>query len=219
MKLAIRDDDTCYFTDPSELERVYHDVWDRIPVCLATVPFAVGYERAGIPREVLIRNQFGGSLGGPIRKNRGFFFFNWQSQRMQQSLTQTRTVLTPTARQGIFRYMVGAANAASFVNASGQPTVPACGGSVSTNCYMSYDMAANDPLGKGLDKLMQSQVKLTDLPNDYSGGDGFNTANFRFNAPASAPQDNYTTKIDWRFNSATQASFLAPLALASWALR
>ena len=50
MKLAIRDDDTCYFTDPTELERVYGDVWDYIPICLATVPFAVGYERAGIPR-------------------------------------------------------------------------------------------------------------------------------------------------------------------------
>ena len=51
MKVAIRDDDTCYFTDPAELERVYHDVWDRVPVCLATVPFAIGYERVGIPRE------------------------------------------------------------------------------------------------------------------------------------------------------------------------
>jgi predicted deacetylase len=50
MKLAIRDDDTCYFTDPAELEHVYHDVWDRVPVCLATVPFAIGYERVGIPR-------------------------------------------------------------------------------------------------------------------------------------------------------------------------
>jgi len=30
---------------------VYHDVWDRLPVCLATVPFAIGYERAGIARE------------------------------------------------------------------------------------------------------------------------------------------------------------------------
>ncbi len=51
MKFAIRDDDTCYFTDPADLERVYHDVWDVVPVCLATVPFAIGYERAGIPRE------------------------------------------------------------------------------------------------------------------------------------------------------------------------
>src|SRR5438034_4763032 len=51
MKVAIRDDDTCYFTPPEALERVYHDVWDVVPVCLATVPFAVGYPRAGIPRE------------------------------------------------------------------------------------------------------------------------------------------------------------------------
>jgi len=51
MKVAIRDDDTCYFTAPESLVRVYHDVWDRVPVCLATVPFAIGYERAGIPKE------------------------------------------------------------------------------------------------------------------------------------------------------------------------
>lgn len=51
MKVAVRDDDACYFTAPASLERVYHDVWDRVPVCLATVPFAIGYERSGIPRE------------------------------------------------------------------------------------------------------------------------------------------------------------------------
>src|SRR5262245_39915916 len=51
MKVAIRDDDTCYFTSPDALEHVYRDVWDRVPVCLATVPRAIGYERAGIPRE------------------------------------------------------------------------------------------------------------------------------------------------------------------------
>ena len=38
MKVAIRDDDTCYFTAPDELERVYSDIWDRVPVCLAIVP-------------------------------------------------------------------------------------------------------------------------------------------------------------------------------------
>jgi predicted deacetylase len=51
VKVALRDDDTCYFTAPETLERVYHDVWDRLPVCLATVPFAIGYERKGIPQE------------------------------------------------------------------------------------------------------------------------------------------------------------------------
>jgi hypothetical protein len=51
MKVALRDDDTCYFTAPEELERVYQDVWDRLPVCLATVPHAIGYQRQGIPQE------------------------------------------------------------------------------------------------------------------------------------------------------------------------
>jgi predicted deacetylase len=49
MKVALRDDDTCYFTAPEALERVYTGIWERIPVCLATVPFAIGYPRAGIP--------------------------------------------------------------------------------------------------------------------------------------------------------------------------
>ncbi len=49
MKVALRDDDTSYFTAPARLHEVYRDVWDRVPVCLATVPFAVGYRRPGIP--------------------------------------------------------------------------------------------------------------------------------------------------------------------------
>jgi len=51
MKVALRDDDTSYFTLPARLHDVYRDVWDRIPVCLATVPFAIGYRQAGIPEE------------------------------------------------------------------------------------------------------------------------------------------------------------------------
>jgi hypothetical protein len=66
MKVAIRDDDTCYFTAPGTLERVYHDVWDRVPVCLATVPCAIGYERAGIPPEHWRSGQ-----AFPLAANRG----------------------------------------------------------------------------------------------------------------------------------------------------
>jgi hypothetical protein len=51
MKVALRDDDACYFTSPERLRAVYDDVWDRVPVCLAAVPLAIGYERPGIPRE------------------------------------------------------------------------------------------------------------------------------------------------------------------------
>ena len=51
MKVALRDDDTSYFTSPARLHEVYDEIWDRVPVCLATVPFAIGYKNPGIPEE------------------------------------------------------------------------------------------------------------------------------------------------------------------------
>jgi hypothetical protein len=49
MKVALRDDDTSYFTDPAAIERVYGGIWTSTPVCLAVVPFAIGYKNPGIP--------------------------------------------------------------------------------------------------------------------------------------------------------------------------
>jgi predicted deacetylase len=49
MKVAVRDDDTCYFTTPQELERVYAGIWERVPICLATIPFAKGYKSPAVP--------------------------------------------------------------------------------------------------------------------------------------------------------------------------
>ena len=157
--------------------------------------------RSGLARQVLNRNQFGASLGGPLVKNKIFFFFNWQSQRLQQSISQTRTVLTAEARHGLFRFMVGAPNSPNFVNSTGQPVVPACGGSAAGNCYRTFDLAAADPLSRGLDPLMKTQVNLTNLPNDFSAGDGLNTATYRFNAPSSTPADDYTGKLDYDINA------------------
>jgi predicted deacetylase len=51
MKVALRDDDTSYFTDPGKLESVYHDVWDRVPVGLAVVPHAAGFADRAIPEK------------------------------------------------------------------------------------------------------------------------------------------------------------------------
>ena len=49
MKVALRDDDTSYFTEPDRLDAVYHDVWDRMPVSLAVVPCAAGFRDKAIP--------------------------------------------------------------------------------------------------------------------------------------------------------------------------
>lgn len=51
LRAAIRDDDTCYFTRPEALERVYGQYWDRIPVSLAVVPAHASTRSKGIPRE------------------------------------------------------------------------------------------------------------------------------------------------------------------------
>jgi hypothetical protein len=50
VRVALRDDDTSYFTEPERLEAVYHDVWDELPVCLAVVPRAAGFRDKAIPQ-------------------------------------------------------------------------------------------------------------------------------------------------------------------------
>jgi len=50
--------------------------------------------------EVLKRNQYGANLGGPIKKDKEFFFINWESQKLVSVSRQLGTVLTPKQRAG-----------------------------------------------------------------------------------------------------------------------
>ena len=54
----------------------------------------------GLPRTPLIRNQFGGTVGGPVIKDKLFFFFSYEGNRIIQSASQTRTVPTDSYRAG-----------------------------------------------------------------------------------------------------------------------
>src|SRR5437667_2630296 len=53
-----------------------------------------------LPKAPLKRNQFGASLGGPVRKDRTFFFLNYEGVRQSAGTSFLGTLLTPETRQG-----------------------------------------------------------------------------------------------------------------------
>ncbi len=121
----------------------------------------------------LIQNTYGASMGGPIKHSKTFFFANWQGQRTRQETVRNRTVLTATARQGIFEWK----------DASGT--------------VQQYNIVANDPRHLGIDPTVKKQsIDLLPLPNNNDLGDGLNLAGFRFNNPTPSSSDQATGKID-----------------------
>ena len=53
-------------------------------------------------KPALRRNQFGGSLGGPLKRNKAHFFFNVEAQRQDREQTRIRNVPSPDETQGRF---------------------------------------------------------------------------------------------------------------------
>ncbi len=120
-----------------------------------------------------VRNQFGYSFGGPIRKNKTFFFFNEEFQRFRTTLTNSATVPTQDFKNGVFNF-------------NGNETVDLRPGS------------ANNPENLPADPTMQAILALYPNPTQLNS-DGY-TGQIFF--PSSSQQDSYQTvaKIDHHFN-------------------
>src|SRR5262245_2904239 len=74
----------------------------------------------GVGKDYYNGNQFGGRVGGPVIKNKTFFFFLFDGQRYVTKSTFIGTVLTDQARQGVFRYFPNVQNGNILTNT---PTV------------------------------------------------------------------------------------------------
>jgi hypothetical protein len=60
------------------------------------------FDSPALPIPPFHQNQFGGSLGGPLHRNKTFFFLSYEGQRVRKSLTQTFSVPTEAMRNGNF---------------------------------------------------------------------------------------------------------------------
>src|SRR5215216_4728035 len=191
---------------------------------------------AGVPKDQFVQHIFGGSLGGPLynpgfgegtkggwMRDKAFFFVNLQLLRAYDTALVTRTVYTQSARQGLFRYVVGRANAPAgtttpAVNAGGGAVLPICNGAPPTNspCISSYNIATN-PTGVGIDPTLAGFINAMPLPNNFTVGDGLNTAGFNFASPQHEKQYDFVSKFDFnlrdnsliyvRYAQGSQSSF------------
>ena len=138
---------------------------------------------AGVGRPPLIRNQFGGNVGGPIKRDKGFFFFDLNSRRDTISSLVERSVPMDSLRNG----------EVSYCNNTSVP-----GQSCNISTLSSAQVQALDPQSVGFNSALQSLfTSRYPEPNDFAHADGINYAGFRFNYPTPYKENDYVGRVDW----------------------
>ncbi|MDQ3686048.1 MAG: TonB-dependent receptor [Acidobacteriota bacterium] len=164
-----------------------------------------------IGRRQFVQHIGGFSVGGPVLlprfgeggpalyngRNRTFFFMNMQGLRTTESRSVTSTAYTADARQGIFRYVIGGRNQPALATGA---SVDTSGNVLSGVRIGTYNVAANDPQRIGFDSATLGLINRTPLPNNFTVGDGLNTAGYTFTAPQQEAQEDFVVKIDHTFN-------------------
>ena len=140
----------------------------------------VGDERS--PRPELKRNVFGGAFGGPVVKDRFFFFYSYEGRRDQSEVTGSARVPLASLGRGEVRY-------------------PNAAGGVTT--LTAANLLEIFPELDGLNPLVPTVLAeaASKYPaNTRSIGDGFNTSGYRFNAPLPVGLNSHVGRFDYNLN-------------------
>ncbi len=167
----------------------------------------------------LVYNIFGADLGGPIKHDRAFFFFNYEGHRQDQAVTAQRSIPSPTLADGIIQYPCATPSqcaAGTVQGASGKLYAVNAGdfaiGPDSNSMGMSEGgLAQMDPLGIGPSKASMAyfQTYLSnpavahDPNNDPIIGDGLglNFDGFLFAPVEDLRNDILIGRIDYKLTA------------------
>ncbi|HZY61865.1 MAG TPA: carboxypeptidase regulatory-like domain-containing protein [Edaphobacter sp.] len=147
--------------------------------------------QAGLARAPFHYNQFGGSLGGPILRDKTFFFFSYEGLRWTQAVTTTGTLPTAAERAGDF--------SAGPLDQNGNPvpiydpfsTAP---DPSHPGQFIRTQYPGNKIPQSALDPVAMNLLNYIPLPNQPSKGAGVN--NFISNSSSPINKDDYSIRID-----------------------
>jgi hypothetical protein len=156
----------------------------------------------GEPNEApkLIRNIFGASVGGPIWKNRLFFFANYEGYRQAEQNSVVRIVPSAAMRDGIMQYQCDdptACPGGTVVGLSGASYTVAPG----NQALSPSQLQAIDPQHLGPNPVVINYLKSFPMPNDNTQGDGLNEVGYRFRGPISTSNNWYIARLDYKITS------------------